>query len=188
MKEWRAEGEQRTQWCSGRGTAGRGEQNLVLVNLSTLIKGWVRRQHGNNCRRWVHTMVWVWKGWLEWPEQTALGGAGALGRTRSTPQRHAAPRLTGIGAPHLPPFFLLLSFFLLSAALASPLLTAPTASLKPCLRAHLPTGAAALSASVPTSTVTLAAVVTVVLAALPARIMPGAGTVWLVGELAVPRQ
>lgn len=49
------------------------------------------------------------------------------------------------------------------------MLTAPTASLKPCLRAHLPTGAAAFSASAPTSTVTLAAVVTVLDAVLPAR-------------------
>lgn len=79
-------------------------------------------------------------------------------------------------AAYLPPFFLLsLSFFLSdgATALASPLLTAPTASLKLCLRAHLPTGAAALRASVPTSTVTLAAVVTVVLAALPAGVRAG---------------
>ena len=66
-------------------------------------------------------------------------------------------------------------FFFLASSLPPPppppdipLLTAPAASLKPCCSAHLPSGAAALSASAPTVTVTLAAVVTPTEAALPA--------------------
>lgn len=66
----------------------------------------------------------------------------------------------------LPPSFLPSP---LPTALEMPLATAPTASFTPCCSAHLPTGAAAFSASAPTCTVTLAAVVTPVDAALPAQ-------------------